>query len=49
MAGLFSTGATPRFVPLGANDKSVRAQPVDPVERPSHLPKFYIFASKGPS
>ena len=31
MAGLFSTGATPRFVPLGANDKSIKAQPVDPV------------------
>ena len=47
MAGLFTTGATPRFVPLGANDKSARSIPVDPIERPSHLPKFYFFAAKG--
>ena len=47
MAGLFTIGATPRFTPLGANDKSARSLPVDPSERPSHLPKFYFFAAQG--
>ena len=47
MAGLFTIGATPRFTPLGANDKSARPLPVDPSERPSHLPKFYFFAAQG--
>ena len=46
MAGLFTIGATPRFTPLGANDKSARSLPVDPSERPSHLPKFYFFAAQ---
>ena len=47
MAGLFTIGATPRFTPLGANDKSARPLPVDPSEHPSHLPKFYFFAAQG--
>ena len=47
MAGLFTIGATPRFTPLGANDKSAKPIPVDPSERPSHLPKFYFFAAQG--
>ena len=39
----------PRFIPLGTDDQSIRAQlPVSDV-RPTHLPSFYIMGQKGPT
>lgn len=48
MASLFAEGATPRFVALGTDDKSSRLVPRGVEFVPQHMPKFYIFASKGP-
>ena len=47
MGGLFQQGATPRFVPLGANDKSDRSPAFGDEQSPQHLPKFYIWMAKG--
>ena len=34
---------------LGTQDKSTRALVREPIAVPTHLPKFYIFAKKGPT
>lgn len=47
MGGLFQQGATPRFIPLGANDKSERSPVFGDENYPQHLPKFYIWMAKG--
>ena len=40
--------AAPMVVDLGTKDSSIRTVPSSPLEVPQHLPKFYIFAEKGP-
>ena len=47
MGGLFQQGATPRFIHLGANDKSERSPVFGDENYPQHLPKFYIWMAKG--
>jgi len=37
----------PRFVPLGTKDVSTRPIPVEPLELPIHLPKFFPFTAAG--
>lgn len=49
MANLYAHGATPRIVLLGADDKSIKIAPRGPEAQPQHLPKFYLFAPKGPT
>lgn len=48
MASLFAMGGTPRFVPLGAKDSSIKVPPRGKEQYPQHLPKFFILAEKGP-
>ena len=40
--------AAPMDIPLGTQDLSTRQLPRIPEDIPQHLPKFYIFAQKGP-
>jgi len=40
--------AAPMVVDLGTRDLSTRVVPANPLSIPQHLPKFYIFAEKGP-
>lgn len=40
--------AAPMVIDLGTQDLSTRVVPTNPLELPQHLPKFYIFAEKGP-
>lgn len=40
--------AAPMVIDLGTNDLSTRVVPLSPLEIPQHLPKFYVFAEKGP-
>lgn len=40
--------AAPMVVDNGTRDLSTRVVPSSPLEIPQHLPKFYIFAEKGP-
>ena len=40
--------ASPTVVDLGRDDKSTRQIPVEPIPRPTHLPKFWLFTQKGP-
>jgi len=40
--------ASPTVVDLGRDDKSTRVVPVEPIPRPTHLPKFWLFTEKGP-
>ena len=47
MASLFTDGATPRFIALGTDDKSVYLVTKDAESYPQHLPKFYTFAQRG--
>lgn len=44
----FVNGA-PLVMSLGTEDKSIRAQIVEPEVLPTHLPKVYIYAQKGPT
>ena len=48
MASLFTDGATPRFIALGTDDKSIYLVTKDAESYPQHLPKFYTFGQKGP-
>ena len=47
VTNLYATGATPRFIALGADDQSIRLEPLGEEQTPQHLPKFYILANKG--
>lgn len=40
--------AAPMVIDLGTKDLSTRVVPQSPLEIPQHLPKFYLFAEKGP-
>lgn len=40
--------AAPMVIDLGANDRSTTTPQVSSLITPQHLPKFYIFAEKGP-
>lgn len=40
--------AAPMVIDQGTRDMSTRVLPSSPLEIPQHLPKFYIFAEKGP-
>lgn len=40
--------AAPMVIDLGTKDLSTRVLPTNPLSIPQHLPKFYIFAEKGP-
>jgi len=40
--------ASPTVVDLGRDDKSTRQVPVQPIPRPTHLPKFWLYTEKGP-
>ena len=40
--------AAPMVIDNGTRDLSTRVVPSSPLEIPQHLPKFYIFAEKGP-
>ena len=40
--------AAPQVISLGTKDSSTRVVPQQPLQIPQHLPKFYIFAEKGP-
>lgn len=44
-----STNASPEFIPLGADDQSVRTLLASTEPLPQHLPKVYILAAKGPT
>ena len=41
--------ATPTVVDLGRNDKSTKDLPILEENRPTHLPKFWIWSEKGPT
>jgi hypothetical protein len=41
--------AAPMVIDLGVQDLSTRQLPREPEAIPQHLPKFYLFAQKGPS
>lgn len=41
--------ASPTVVDLGRDDRSTRQVPVEPIPRPTHLPKFWLFTQKGPT
>ena len=47
VTNLYAAGATPRFIALGADDQSIRLEPLGEEQTPQHLPKFYILANKG--
>jgi len=40
--------AAPMVIDLGTNDLSTRVVPLNSLNIPQHLPKFYMFAEKGP-
>lgn len=40
--------AAPQFIPLGTDDKSIKLITPQPIPVPQHLPKFYLWAEKGP-
>ena len=41
--------ASPTIITRGTEDKSIRPIPVSELPQPQHLPKFYIWAEKGPT
>lgn len=41
--------AAPMVIDQGTRDLSTRAVPASPLTIPQHLPKFYLFAEKGPA
>ena len=45
----FFKNASPQIINLGTDDKSARLLPPEVPTRPQHLPKFFIFAPKGPN
>lgn len=47
MASLYAHGASPRFIPLGADDKSIKIPPRADENYPQHLPKFYVLSNRG--
>lgn len=42
------TNASPKTVLLGTDDQSGRKVSIEPIELPTHMPKFYSFFQKGP-
>lgn len=49
MATQAIVNGAPFFNPLGTQDLSARQLVREPIAVPTHLPKFYIFAKKGPT
>lgn len=39
----------PMTIPLGTQDKSTRVPAIEPEAIPTHLPKIYLYAAKGPT